>query len=178
VKRKVRYLFDTQDSEIGIDDRTLHTPFEMSPRLNYKMALLRIKIGDYTGAFAYLNECLKQDYKFQRAYNLKAYIYIELNQYENAILNFFKSVFIDVEIHNIKPPRIYNLFYKKFIECEEQKRTKILEYLKYYERIAKKCYSSNEFAESLISMGKFEYGKCSRIKSDLLFIMLVENKTI
>ncbi len=176
-KPKIVYLFDTKADLVKISQKSLMPNFKDSTDENFRSAMIRRKINDFAGCIQFLDKCIEQDPTFRQAYLEKFFIYIDLNQFDNAMLNFFKSSLIDIKLFGEKEPTIYKLIYDAFPSYDKTKREKIRDYLVHYEKILKTCQSYNEFAQKLVDLHLFHLTEDVSAYDDYSnFIYLTERK--
>lgn len=177
MEKDVIYLFDTKRDIIKFNKNTLKLNFENNSEKNYKKALLRKKIFDFYGAILYSNKALDQNKYFTKAYNLKTIIYLELNQFDNSILNFFKSVIIDKNIYKKSNPTAFDNSIE-YLKVENQKIKKFRNYIHYYKNYIKRFENYNEFAQNLIQNKKFNLLNNNFEETDYNLFMNLEEKTV
>lgn len=178
MEKDIIYLFDTKRDIIRFNRQTLSLVFANDPEGNYKKALLRKKISDFYGALLYLNKALEQNKYYTVAYNLKSIIYLDLNQFDNSVLNFLKSLIIDEKINKKKNPIYSNLSYEYLIKSENKKIKKFRNYINYYNNHFKRFKNYNEVAENLFQNKKFDLMNNNFEETDYNLFMSLKEKTV
>tara|TARA_R100001369_G_scaffold92638_1_gene138872 strand:+ start:1917 stop:2468 length:552 start_codon:yes stop_codon:yes gene_type:complete len=171
------YLFDNKKHLKKISNKTLFVKFSESHFENYNLAQTRKKIQDWQGALLFVNQAIRQNKFVEDYYILKMEIYLELNQFDYAVVNSFKAYLSAGRELDIEESKVMVVIKMYYINFNEDFREKFKSYLDHYSKLFNHSKNINEFALKLAKLDFFSLD--SKVNNEEhkygLFLELQEN---
>ena len=171
------YLFDNKKKSKKFINKTLFVKLEESHIENYNRAKIRKAIADWQGALLYINQAISQN-KFVDDYHiLKMEIFLELNQFDYAVVNCFKAYFAEGGEMNLDDSKVMSVLKMHFINFEKDVKEKLIDYVVHYLKIKKQVKNNDEFALKLAKLDFFHLDDTAKNEGHEygLFLELKEN---